>query len=169
MLSKYIRDNIAQEMLAQSAHIYFRRKIGGFKYASKFLIGYYITEQSWAFLFNVGSEVYLLIAGQRWTGADIDWNISIDYGFTKFAKILIVKIKFHRSSFHRISHFTIKVNSENQWFLPLLHIIGFHQLPCEIIDNIFANLCLENEVMHSIIALVCKRWIKHINKEFVEK
>ena len=41
---------------------------------SLFLTGYYITEQSWVFLFNVGSGVYLRIAGQQWTGADIDWN-----------------------------------------------------------------------------------------------
>ena len=32
-----------------------------------------------------------------------------------------------------------KVNSENQWF------IGIHRLFYEIIDNIFVNLCLENE------------------------
>ena len=32
---------------------------------SLFLTGYYITEQSWAFLFNVGSEVYFQIAGQQ--------------------------------------------------------------------------------------------------------
>ena len=38
-----------------------------------FLTGYNITEQSWLFLFNVGSGVYLL-AGQQWTGADIDWD-----------------------------------------------------------------------------------------------
>ena len=47
--------------------------------------------------------------------------------------------------------------------------IGIHQLPHEIIDNIFVNLCLENEEMQSIIALVCKKWSRHINKEFVEK
>ena len=59
--------------------------------------------------------------------------IVVTIGFTKFAKILIVKIKSN-----------------------------------EII-NIFVNLCLENEEMHSIIALVCKKWSRHINKEFVEK
>ena len=45
---------------------------------SLFLTGcYYITEQSWVFLFNVGSGVYLRTAEQRWIGADIDWNIAI--------------------------------------------------------------------------------------------
>ena len=44
--------------------------------SSLLLTGYYITEQSWVFLFNVGSEVYLRIAGQPWTGADIDWKKS---------------------------------------------------------------------------------------------
>ena len=42
---------------------------------SLFLTGHYITEQFWVFLFNVGLGVYLWIAGQQWTGADIDWNI----------------------------------------------------------------------------------------------
>ena len=32
MLSKYVWDNTAQEMLAQSAQIYFRRETGSFKY-----------------------------------------------------------------------------------------------------------------------------------------
>ena len=41
---------------------------------SLFLTGYYITKQSWVFLFDVGSGVYLRIARQQWTGADIDWN-----------------------------------------------------------------------------------------------
>ena len=84
--------------------------------------------------------------------------------FTKFTKILIVKIK---SIFHRRPNFTIKVNSEEQWFCRYLH--RHHELPHEIIDNIFVNLCLENEEMHSVIALVCKKWSRHINKEFVEK
>ena len=40
------------------------------------LTGHCITEQSWLFLFNVGSEVHLQLAGQQWTGADFDWNSS---------------------------------------------------------------------------------------------
>ena len=44
---------------------------------SLFLIGYYIMEQPWVFLFNVGSGIYLQIAAQQWTGAEIDWNTSI--------------------------------------------------------------------------------------------
>ena len=72
-----------------------------------------------------------------------------------------------KSNFHRTSNFTIKVNIENQWFCR--YYIGIYQLPYEIINNIFVNLCLENEEMHSIIALVCKKWRRHINKEFVEK
>ena len=43
-----------------------------------------------------------------------------------------------------------KVNSENQRFC--CYCIDIHRLPYEIIDNIFVNLCLENEEMHSIIA-----------------
>ena len=39
----------------------------------------------------------------------------------------------------------------------------------EIINNIFVNLCFENEEMHSIIALVFKEWSRHINKESVQK
>ena len=34
----------------------------------------------------------------------------------------------------------------------------------EIINNIFVNLCFENEGMHSVIALVCKKWSRHINR-----
>ena len=60
-----------------------------------------------------------------------------------------------------------KVNNENQWFCR--YCIGIHRLPYEIIDNIFVNLCLENEEMHSIIALVCKKWSRHISKDFFEK
>ena len=39
-----------------------------------FLTGYIITEQSWLFLFNADSGVHLHLAGQQWTGGDIDWN-----------------------------------------------------------------------------------------------
>ena len=70
------------------------------------------------------------------------------------------------SNFHRGPNFTIKVNNENQWFSR--YCIGIHQLLYEIID-IFVNFCLENEEMLSIIALVCKKWSRHINEEFVEK
>ena len=38
----------------------------------------------------------------------------------------------------------------------------------EIINNIFVNLCMENEEMLSIIALVCKKWNRHINRESVQ-
>ena len=64
-------------MLAQGAHIYFRRKNGCFKYAwwPVFLNGYSITEQSWLFLFNVGSGVHLRLAVQQGTGTEINWNI----------------------------------------------------------------------------------------------
>ena len=55
-----------------------------------------------------------------------------------------------------------KVNCENQWFC--LYYIGIHRLPYGIIDKAFVNLCLE-----SIIAQVCQKWNRHINKEFVEK
>ena len=60
-----------------------------------------------------------------------------------------------------------KVNSKNQWFSR--YCIGIHQLPYEINDNVFVNLCLENEEMHSIIALVRNKWSRHISKEFIDK
>ena len=44
--------------------------------SSLLLTEYYITEQSWVFLINVSSGVYLQIAGQQWAGPEIDWNIS---------------------------------------------------------------------------------------------
>ena len=59
-----------------------------------------------------------------------------------------------------------KVNREKQWCCR--YCIGIHRLPYEIIDNIFINLCLENEEMHSIIAQEWKKWSMHINKEFVK-
>ena len=62
---------------------------------------------------------------------------------------------------------TFKVNNENQWFCR--YCVGIHRLRYEIIDNIFVNLCLENEEMPPIIAQVCKKWSRHINKEFIEK
>ena len=46
--------------------------------SSLVLTRYYITEQSWLFLFNVGSGVHSRLAGQQWAGADFDWNISIN-------------------------------------------------------------------------------------------
>ena len=44
---------------------------------SLFLTRYYITEQSWVFLFSAESRVYLRIAGQQWARAGIDWNTTI--------------------------------------------------------------------------------------------
>ena len=57
--------------------------------------------------------------------------------------------------YYNFKNFNFYKVGVNQWF------IGIHRLPYEIIDNLFANLCLENEEMLSTIA--------HINKEFVEK
>ena len=51
---------------------------------SLFLTGYYITKQSLVFLFNVGSEVYFRIAGQQWTGANIDLNKVMKHYFSQF-------------------------------------------------------------------------------------
>ena len=66
--------NIICAMLDQSAQIYFHRQIGCFKYVwwPAFLPGHNITEQSLLFLFNAGSGVHLRLAGQQWTGTDID-------------------------------------------------------------------------------------------------
>ena len=58
------------------------------------LTGYYITEQSQVFLFNAGSEVYLRIAGQQWTGTDIDWN-----------KITTTAHYFHYNSHHHYHYY----------------------------------------------------------------
>ena len=41
---------------------------------SLFLTGYYITEQSWLFSFNVGSGVHLRLTGQQWTRVNFDLN-----------------------------------------------------------------------------------------------
>ena len=60
-----------------------------------------------------------------------------------------------------------EVNSENQWFC--CYCIGIHRLPYKLSDNIFVNHCLENEEMHSIIAQECKKWRRHIDREFVKK
>ena len=81
--------------------------------------------------------------------------IVVTIGFTKFAMILTVTIDL------------FEVNSENQWFCR--YYIGIRRLLYEIIDNIFVNLCLENKQMHSIITQVCKKWRRHIDKQFVEK
>ena len=55
---------------------------------SLFLTGYYITEQSGVFLFNVGSEVYFWIAGQQWTG-NKDWTLT----GTKWWNTILVNFK----------------------------------------------------------------------------
>ena len=55
---------------------------------SLFLTGYYITEQSGVFLFNVGSEVYFWIAGQQWTG-NKDWTLT----GTKWWNAILVNFK----------------------------------------------------------------------------
>ena len=81
ILSKYVWDNIAQDtyltVLAQRGKTCFRTKTGcNFQcLIACFLTGYNITKESWFFLFNVGSGVHVWLAGQQWTGADIDWNI----------------------------------------------------------------------------------------------
>ena len=38
-----------------------------------------------------------------------------------------------------------------------------------MIDNMFLNLSLENEEMHSIVAQECNKWSRYINKEIIEK
>ena len=90
--------------------------------------------------------------------------IVVTIDFTKFSKILIVKIK---SNFDGRPNFTIKVNSENQWLYH--YCISIHQILYKIINNIVANICLENEEMHPTITLVCKKWNRHIINEFLKK
>ena len=80
MLPKYVWDNIAQEnyfwilgtertdILSQENRLF------QVCFVTCFLTGYNTTEQSWLFLFNVGSGIHLRLAGQQWTGADFDWN-----------------------------------------------------------------------------------------------
>ena len=65
-------------MWAQRVQIYFYRKNRFFQIClvACFLTGYIIREQSWFFLFNVGSGFHLWLLGQQWTGADIDWDIT---------------------------------------------------------------------------------------------
>ena len=57
--------NIAQQMLPQSHRHTFAGKPAVSNMSDSLLLtGYYIIEQFWVFMFNVGSEVYLQIAGQ---------------------------------------------------------------------------------------------------------
>ena len=69
-------------MLAQSAQNTFAEKPAVSNMSgSLVLTGYYITEQSWLFLFNVGSGAHLRLAGQQWTGADLDWNTTAELNY----------------------------------------------------------------------------------------
>ena len=40
-----------------------------------------------------------------------------------------------------------------------------NKIPIEILENIFISLCLENEAMHGVLALVCKNWRKIVDNE----
>ena len=63
---------------------------------------------------------------------------------------------------------TETVDEKRFWFCR--YCIGIHRLPGEIlVDIIFANLCLEKEEMHTVLAQVCKRWSEHNNQSFVER
>ena len=83
MFCKYGWDNIAQEnywcnvgwehtgILSQENRLF------QICLVACFLTGFNITEQPWLFLFSVGSVAHLWLAGQQWTGANIDLNIAI--------------------------------------------------------------------------------------------
>ena len=81
MLSKYTWDNIAQENYLHNVGpehtdiLSQENRLFQICLVTWFFNGDNITEKSWLFLFNVGLGVHLRLAGQQWTGADIDWNI----------------------------------------------------------------------------------------------
>ena len=81
MLSKYVWDNIAQENYLRNIGskrtdiLSLKNRLFQICLVAWFLTGYYVTEQSWLFLFNGGSGVHLRLAGQQWSGADFGWNM----------------------------------------------------------------------------------------------
>ena len=84
MLSKYVWDNITQENyfhnvgLEHTDLLSLENRLFETCPVACFLTGYNITEQFWLFLFNVSSGVHLRLAGQQWTGANIDWTMYIN-------------------------------------------------------------------------------------------
>ena len=73
-----LHKEITCAMLDQSVQIYFRRNPAVSNISGSLFFNWiqYPTKQSWLFLFNVGSGVYLRFAGQQQTVADFDWNIN---------------------------------------------------------------------------------------------
>ena len=57
--------------------------------------------------------------------------------------------------------------TKDHWYCH--YCIGIHQLPIEITENIFINICTENEGMFLTLSLVCKRWRRMINTSFQDK
>ena len=67
-----IHKEITCTMLAWSTQIYIHRKINpSFSHMSGDL---FFKLSNLGFLFNVSSWVHLWLAGQQWTGTNIDWN-----------------------------------------------------------------------------------------------
>ena len=89
MLPKYVLDNIAQENYLRNVgpeYTYIlsqENRLFQMCLVTCFLNGYNITEQSWLFLFNVGSRVSLRLVGQQWTEAHFDWNTDIKIVLSK--------------------------------------------------------------------------------------
>ena len=81
-----------------------------------------------------------------------------------------------KSWFHQhCENFKIPPNSPyilSTWFcracqkLPAIHI---NSLPYTVLDKIFFKVCVADERMFAVIALVCKKWILFINEKFVER
>ena len=87
MLPKYVWDNIAQENYLRNVgdrDTFAEKPAVSNMSGSLVLTGYYITEQSWLFLFNVGSGIHLRLAGQQWTRVDFDWNMETKFITTIF-------------------------------------------------------------------------------------
>ena len=110
--------HITRHNIAQSAQTSFLRETGcSFKYLVACCItGNNITEQSWLFLFNVGSGVHLRLAGQQGRGADIDWNITMfsaswTQTLTLFGRIgqLVYHIFLHVFSFYMLFSLGLKI------------------------------------------------------------
>ena len=77
MLSKQVRDNVAQENYFRNVGLE-RTDILSLENRSHYLIfnEYIIIKHSWLFLFNVGSAVNLRLVWRQWTGASINWNVT---------------------------------------------------------------------------------------------
>ena len=99
MLFKYVWDNIAQENYLRNVDLEHtdilsrENRLFEICLLACFLTGCNIIKQSWLLLFNVGSGIDLRLAGQQWTGTNIDWNIEAIFNYNWKNNMLVKKIK----------------------------------------------------------------------------